>query len=367
MMQKDIFAKSVEKDLKSSDPEESSAHEVQEIIPTTINSSGGEPQSVEILHQNTSLTKFSEFEIVKISEEDVWLKNFTSKATRRTYQATVKKFCEMFKIQNIDQLRSVTSMQIIDFRDAMKECGEKNSSINSRLAGLSSLFKHLIERQVIKANPVYGVKAMKKDYRKVKSRLLSDAEITAILKQPDTTKLVGLRDKAILSVFFNIGTRRGTIVDLKGKDVYEENGYMVFDMHLKGDKRNQVAVNSHIQANLKKYLEAMGYYSQDGQGNSQLKIPPEMPVFPQMSNNPKLCDYSKPMSGVSVWKLWQKYAKKANLERTRPHCARSTFITKALAATNDLNRVRKTVGHNDARTTISYDQKEEEHQDSARC
>ena len=63
------------------------------------------------------------------------------------------------------------------------------------------------------------------------------------------------------------------------------------------------------------------------------------------------------MSGVSVWKLWQKYAKMANLDRTRPHCARSMFITKALSATNDLNRVSQTVGHNDARTAISYNQR----------
>lgn len=322
-------------------------------------------QEFEIQKIDNSSQNFSLSAIEEISEEIVWLENFTSKATQKTYKATVKKFCAMFEIKNVDQLRSVTSMHIIKFRDAMKEAGEKNSSINSRLAGLSSLFKHLIERQVVKTNPVYGVKAMKKDYRKVKSRLLSDSEIAAILKQPDTTKLVGLRDRAILSIFFNIGTRRGTIVDLRGKDIYEEGHYMVFDMHLKGDKRNQVAVNSHIQANLKKYLEAMGYYVKDGEGNTKLKIPDEMPVFPQMSNNPKLCDFSKPMSGVSVWKLWQKYAKMANLERTRPHCARSTFITKALAATNDLNRVRQTVGHNDARTTISYDQRETEHKNSA--
>jgi len=307
------------------------------------------------------IENFSLATIEEISEEIVWLENFTSKATQKTYKATVKKFCSMFEIKNVDQLRSITSMHIIKFRDAMKEAGEKNSSINSRMAGLSSLFKHLIERQIIKSNPVYGVKAMKKDYRKVKSRMMSDAEISEILKQPDTTKLVGLRDRAILSIFFNIGTRRGTIVDLRGKDIYEEGGYMVFDMHLKGDKRNQVAVNSHIQANLKKYFEAMGYYGEDG----KLQIPEEAPVFPQMSNNPKLCDFTKPMSGVAVWKLWQKYAKMANLERTRPHCARSTFITKALTATNDLNRVRQTVGHNDVRTTISYDQRETEHKNSA--
>ncbi len=210
-----------------------------------------EIQKIDNPSQNFSLTTIEE-----ISEEIIWLENFTSKATQKTYKATVKKFCTMFEIQNIEQLRSITSLHIIKFRDAMKEAGEKNSSINNRLSGLSSLFKHLIERQIVKANPVYGVKAMKKNYRKVQSRAMVNAEIDAILKQPDTSKLVGLRDKAILSILFNLGTRVGTIAALRGKDIYEENGYMIFDMHLKGDKRNQVAVNSHIQANLKNYTKS---------------------------------------------------------------------------------------------------------------
>lgn len=229
-------------------------------------------QEFEIQKIDNSSQNFSLTTIEQISEEIVWLENFTSKATQKTYKATVKKFCSMFEIQNVDQLRSVTSMHIIKFRDAMKAAGEKNASINNRLSGLSSLFKHLIERQIIKTNPVYGVKAMKKDYRKVKSRALSNHEIDAILKQPNTNKIIGLRDKAILSILFNAGTRVGTIAALRGKDIYEENNYMIFDMHLKGDKRNPVAVNSHIQANLKNYFEAMGYYTKDAEGNMRLKI-----------------------------------------------------------------------------------------------
>ncbi len=322
-------------------------------------------QEFEIQKIDNSSQNFSLTTIEQISEEIVWLENFTSKATQKTYKATVKKFCSMFEIQNVDQLRSVTSMHIIKFRDAMKAAGEKNASINNRLSGLSSLFKHLIERQVVKTNPVYGVKAMKKDYRKVKSRALSNHEIDAILKQPDTNKIIGLRDRAILSILFNAGTRVGTIAALRGKDIYEENNYMILDMHLKGDKRNQVAVNSHIQANLKNYFEAMGYYTKDAEGNMRLKIADELPVFPRMSNNPKRNDATKPMSTTSIWRLWQKYAAKANLDRTRPHCARATFITKALEAGCDLQHVQHTAGHNDPRTTMSYNHNEVQHKNSA--
>ncbi len=305
------------------------------------------------------------FKIEEISEELVWLENFTSKATQKTYKAGLKKFCKILGVENVDELRKVNSMHIIKFRDAMKELKEKNSTINNRLSGLSSLFKHLIEKQVIKANPVYGVKAMKKDYRKVKSRALASNEVDAILQQPDTSKIIGLRDKAILSIMFNIGTRVGTIAALKGSDIYEENGYLIFDMHLKGDKRNRVAANSHIQASLKNYFEAMGYYVKDQDGSIKFKVPEDMPVFPQMSNNPKLRDLAKPMTTTGIYNMWQKYTEKAGVERTNPHCARATFITKALKAGCDLQHVQHTAGHNDPRTTMSYNHNEVEYKNSA--
>ena len=225
------------------------------------------PQTFQIQNSET------QFLVPEISEEEIWLQNFTSKATQRTYKDGLKKFCEIIGIQNFEDLRKVNSGHIIAFREKLRELGETNATINNRLSGLSSLFKHLTGKQIIKSNPVYGVKPMKKDYRKVKSRALSNSEVEAILKQPNTNKIIGLRDKAILSIMFNIGTRRGTLADLRGKDIYEEDGYLIIDMHLKGDKRNRVAANSHIQASLRNYFEAMGYFAKDQSGNIKFKVP----------------------------------------------------------------------------------------------
>jgi integrase/recombinase XerD len=315
--------------------------------------------------ETQKVENFALAKIEEISEEDVWLENFTSKATKKTYKATVKKFCSMFEIKNIDQLRSVTSMHIIKFRDAMKSAGEKNSSINNRMAGLSSLFKHLIERQLIKSNPVYGVKTMKQNYRNVSSRALTGAEVEEILKQPDTSTLLGLRDKAILSILFNVGTRVGTIAALRIKDIQEEGGFMIFDMHLKGDKNNKVAVNPHIQSALRAYFEEMKYYGVDAQGKIKISADGDLPVFPRMSNNSKLYQTAKPMSTSAIRQLWHKYANGAGLERTRPHCGRATFITEAFNAGIDSRFIQETAGHSDPRTTMSYNHSKMQYKNSA--
>lgn len=300
-----------------------------------------------------------------IDEELVWLSNFISSDTKKTYKTAIRKFCDVLSIQDFEQFRQVESMHVIQFRDELRARGESNATINNRLSALSSLFKHLIEKQVVKKNPVYGVKAMKKNYRKVTSRLMSDVEVKAMLDAPDVSTLIGLRDKAILSIVFNLGPRRGTIVKLTGKDIFKENGYMVFDMYIKGDKRNRVAVNSHVQANLEKYFEAMGWFRAEANGDIKFEIPQDAPIFPNMSRNTTLQDFSKPMSDTGLYKMWQKYAARLGIERTSPHCARSTFITKALAAGCDLQHTQHTAGHSDPRTTMSYNLNETDYKHSA--
>ncbi|MFT6333187.1 MAG: site-specific recombinase XerD, partial [Lentimonas sp.] len=57
---------------------------------------------------------------LEISEELIWLENFTSKATQKTYKTGLKKFCTILGVNNADELRQINSMHIIKFRDAMK-------------------------------------------------------------------------------------------------------------------------------------------------------------------------------------------------------------------------------------------------------
>jgi integrase/recombinase XerD len=286
--------------------------------------------------------------------EIVWFENLRSPNTKRTHAATIKQFCEFMNIKNFEQLRLVESIHIIKYRDWLRDQDRSSATINTRLATLSSVFKDLIEKQVLKINPVYGVKRMAKEYHKVKSRKLSVEEATRMLRVPDTSKLIGSRNKLILSILFNAGVRVGTISKLRGKDVYEEDGYLVLDLPLKGGKRKQIAVNMHIQAALKQYMGMMGFYNENEFGHIALTIPDDYPLFAQMSNNPKRQSVTTPMSEYAVNRMWHACAKKAGVVRSHPHCARTTFTTTALENGADLKDVQGTLGHSDPRTTQSY-------------
>lgn len=147
--------------------------------------------------------------------------------------------------------------------------------------------------------------------------------------------------------------------------IFEINRHGFMNTSLKGDKRNRVAVNSHIQANLNKYFERLGYYKYNTEGRAILDIPRDIPIFLNFSNNPNLRTKDKPMTETSIYRMWQKYANKLGIERTSPHSARSTFITKALALGCDLQHTQHTAGHSDPRTTMSYNLNETDYKNSA--
>ena len=66
----------------------------------------------------------------------------------------------------------------------------ENRTINTRISALSSLFNHLIEKQIVKINPTRGIMKMRVNSKKVESRALEDHEVEAILKQPNIDKII---------------------------------------------------------------------------------------------------------------------------------------------------------------------------------
>ena len=170
---------------------------------------------------NGNLTTVDKKSLAQIPEESLWLANFNSEPTKKTYKFAVKQFIQHFNITNVHELREVNQAYIIAWRDHLKEQGYSSRSINNRMSALSSLFNHLCEKQLIATNPIKGLKRPKVDQRKVKTPSLTTEQVRAMLDAPDTSKLIGLRDRAILSTLIYSGCREGALVKLKVSDFYE--------------------------------------------------------------------------------------------------------------------------------------------------
>lgn len=289
--------------------------------------------------------------LAAVPESSVWLANFTSRRTRDTYRRSIAGFVAAMEIRDESEWKKIKPAHAIAWREAMKQAGKSKRTIHTRMSALSSLFKHLCEKQVVSENPVRDVKRPKVATDQVASVVLTRKQALRLLEAPPKETVMGLRDRAILATFFYTGARIESVCRLKVKDFFEDGGYMVLEFSVKGGRTKRVAINQEHQAAIRRYLAASG--------NGCDK---EAHLFGHVKHR----NQNGGLKQRYVRDLLQKYARQAGLsEKITPHSARATFITEALNAGVPIEQVQDTVDHKNITTTKMYDKRRVSYRESA--
>lgn len=284
-------------------------------------------------------------------EEAVWLANFVSPRTKRTYQTAVQGFIAFHDLQSSDELRMIGQSHLIAWRDHLIQSGASPRTVQNRLAAVSSLFQHLCEKQVAARNPVSGVRRPRVNASRVEAAVLAPEQVRRLLDTPRKDTLQGVRDRAILHVLFYTGCRVSEVTHLKVRDFFEDAGYWVLDFVVKGGQRNRLAIHHELQLALRAYL-VIGHH----------EVERESPLFLTVRRGER----RKPLTSRLVGKLFHYYARKAGLPLgVTPHSARATFITEALDRKCPIEAVQASVGHRHIATTKMYDKRKMHYRESA--
>jgi integrase/recombinase XerD len=279
--------------------------------------------------------------LAALPEEAVWLANFVSPRTKRTYQAAVQGFIAFHGLQNSDELREVGQSHLIAWREHLIQSGASPRTVQNRLAAVSSLFQHLCEKQVATRNPVAGVRRPRVNASQVDAVVITPEQVRRLLHAPSADALKGVRDRAILHVLFYTGCRVSEVTHLKVRDFFEDAGYWVLDFVVKGGPRNRLAIHHELQLALRAYL------AQSGHGAER-----ESPLFLAVQRSER----RKPLTSRQVSKLFHRYAREVGLPiGVTPHSARATFITEALDRKCPIEAVQARIGHRPIATMQRYD------------
>jgi site-specific recombinase XerD len=284
-----------------------------------------------------------------LPEESVWLANFISPQTKRTYSVAVREFIRFHGFESREALYATKPAHLIAWREHLLKNGATAKTVRSRLAAVSSLFKHLCEHQLVPRNPAQAVKRPTTNQQRVEAPVLTAEQVRTLLELPDNETLKGKRDSAILHLLFYTGCRAAEVTTLKVRDFFEDGGYWVVDFRIKGGRRNRVAIHHELRRTLREYLDAAGH--RDARG---------APFFLSVR------DTTRGLSSRDVHRLFTRYARKAELPvGVRPHSARATFITEALERKCPIESVQESVGHRHISTTKMYDKRKLSYRESA--
>ena len=277
----------------------------------------------------------------------MWLAGQLSAQTREAYRKDVREFVSATGLKSVSDLRRVGRATIIGWVNSMREQKLAPRTIRRRLSSLSSLFAHLVTRHVIELNPVRDVKRPRVNRMQGTTRAFGVKEARKLLDEPDPSTLMGLRDRAILSVGLQAGPRRAEIASLKVKDYHVNAGYKSLRFIRKGGIDLSISINPQTAQRLDDYLAAAGHdHDLDG------------PLFRPVRSNQRRLDMPRPIHPTVVDRLLRRYVAKIGLAHGfSAHSMRATFITTALNNGAALEDVQRDVGHAEPSTTKLYDRR----------
>lgn len=224
------------------------------------------------------------------------------------------------------------------FLGHLLENGFAKSSIARKLACLKSLFKYLHSTRAIPRNPAANVASPR-----IEKRLpgfLDEQTAARLMEQPDQGSLEGLRDAAILEVFYSTGIRLSELISLTLSDLDFNND--TIRVMGKGRKQRIVPLGRHAKAAIRSYLSER---ERSAPGIPDLE--PRSRVF--------LSARGLPLNPKGVNLIVRRYLSRiSDIEKKSPHVLRHTFATHMLDRGADLNAVKELLGHSSLSTTQVY-------------
>jgi integrase/recombinase XerC len=254
---------------------------------------------------------------------------------------------ELDELTKLANGRALESLTAVDMRGAVARAhagGLTARSIGHRLSAWRAFYRWLAERIDLPANPVATVRAPKQ--AKTLPKALSVDDASALMEAPAGASAEGVRDHAMLELFYSSGLRLAELVGLDvvfaEADGYRSTGWLDLGSAEvtvlgKGSRRRTVPVGSKALDALRAWLAARGEF---------VKLDPH-PLF--------LSARGRRMSPNAVRERVKRAALVAGIPaNVHPHVLRHSFATHVLQSSGDLRAVQELLGHASITATQVY-------------
>jgi integrase/recombinase XerC len=252
--------------------------------------------------------------------------------TDSNYKLDLERFVAFCNDHGIDAWQRLDSQHIRSFAASEFRRGKSPRTIQRRLSALRSFFNFLIREGVLRVNPANEVQAPK-----AKKRLPAtlDADQMARLLTFRSDEQLGIRDKAIMELFYSSGLRLSELIGLDLNDIDLRD--RTVRVTGKGAKTRIVPVGRFAVEALTKWLRE----------RATLAAIDTSAVFVGQSGQrlgPRIVQQR-----IGQW------AKRQGLDmHVHPHMFRHSFATHLLESSQDLRGVQELLGHANISTTQVY-------------
>ncbi|MDB5931953.1 MAG: tyrosine recombinase XerD subunit [Polaromonas sp.] len=266
----------------------------------------------------------------------LWLEDGLSKNTLAAYRRDLSMYAVWLNAPARRQ-RPLDATGEADLQDyfALRHAVTKATSANRCLTVFKRYFRWALRENIIAADPTLKFQSAKQALRVPK--LMTEAQVDALLAAPDAETPLGLRDRAMLELMYASGLRVSELVGLKTFHVSLNEG--VLRIMGKGSAERLVPFGQVAREWIVRYL-----------AEARAVI-----LGRQQTDDLFVTSHGHGMSRVMFWLLVKKYAQLAFIHSPlSPHTLRHAFATHLLNHGADLRAVQLLLGHADISTTTIY-------------
>jgi integrase/recombinase XerD len=267
----------------------------------------------------------------------LWLEDGLSANTLESYRRDLTQFASWMALSASPNLYEATTADLQAWMAHLHLARRTSARSASRaLSALRRFYALAIREGRITQDPTAQIKAPKLPRLPPKS--ISEAEVESLLKAPDISSPLGLRDRAMLELLYACGLRVSELIGLSWLQVDLQAG--VLKVMGKGARERLVPLGEEA-------VYWVGDYFKQGARDTLLNGRQSEDLF--------VTQRGQGMTRQAFWSLIRRYAIQAGIRGTlSPHSLRHAFATHLLNHGADLRVVQLLLGHADITTTQIY-------------
>jgi len=255
----------------------------------------------------------------------------------------LRRFIQWAQERGIERTEKVTRSMLESYRRHLyrrKKANGKPLSVASQrsmLGAVKLFFSWLCRQSLLEANPASELELPRPE-KQLPAQALSVSEVESVLSVPDVDDLLGVRDRAMLELFYSTAIRRTEMTRLGLSELNRERETLHV-RYTKGRKDRVVPVGGRALTWLERYLE---------QVRPLLEIHPDGGAL-------FLTSYGEAFSPEVLGRLVAKYIKNADLGKGGGcHVFRHSCATHLLEGGADIRFIQQLLGHESLETTAIY-------------
>lgn len=266
--------------------------------------------------------------------------NIRNANTRESYLRAVRFFCEWCEKRSISLLSVEPTIVAGYIEDLVNRYS--TGTVKVHLAAIRMLFDYFTTGAILPFNPAQAVKGPKLVITKGKTPVLSAGDARTLLNSIDTSKILGLRDRALIGTMVYSFARIGATLRMNIDDVYLNNRRYWIRLHEKGGRYHEMPLHHNAEHFLLEYMDAANLLGRKG-----------IPLFCTVGRRRNLTEAR--MDRNDALRMIKRRAQQAGVSsRICCHTFRATGITEYMRNGGTLEKAQQMAAHASSKTTNMY-------------